>query len=167
MIFFDTMKKNNYIEVRNDFTDDDGFTHIDVYLDEELDEEAKTVAIVCQDTGKVFFINRDFYYDRAVLQAIEEVKPKKKSEPDDAFRKLKEQANEFKNTLLLYLFEVVRLEGVIEDAEDFYWVFERANGQIVHVSCLIQWVPLKSYLKKEQYSRLKTIWNLNSHNKCN
>lgn len=160
------MKKNNYIEVRNDFTDDDGFTHIDVYLDEELDAEAETVAIVCQDTGKVYFINRDFWREPAVLEAIEEVKPKK-TEPNEAFRKLKEQANEFKNTLLLYLFEVVRLEGVIEDAEDFYWVLEKANGEIVHVSCLIQWVPLKSYLKEEQYSRLKTIWNLNSHNKCN
>ena len=161
------MKKNNYFEVRNDYTDDDGFTHIDVYLDEDdYQEEGKTVAIVCQDTGKVFFINRDYYRDPGVLEAIEEVIPKKKSEPDETFRKLKEQANEFKNTLLLYLFEVVRLEGVVEDAEDFYWVFERANGEIVHVSCIIQWVPLKFYLEEEQYSRLKTIWNLNSHNKC-
>lgn len=159
---------NRYFEVVNDFTDDDGFTHIDVYLDEE--ETGKTVAIVCQDTGKVFFIDRDYYNSTAVLEAIEEVKPKIKSKTkynnDEAFRRLKEQADKFKNTLILYLFEVVRLVDIVQDEDDFYWVFEKSNGEVQHVSCLIEWIPLKSLLKDKQYERLKSFWNLNLANKC-
>jgi hypothetical protein len=154
----------NYIEVRNDYTDDNGYTYIDVYLNEDENyEEGKTVAVVCQDTGKVFFIDNDWYNNPLVLEAIEEVKPKPKTESKLA--QLKKEAEGFKNTLILYLFEVVRLVDVIEDEDDIYWVYERADGEIVHVSCLIDWIPLKKYLKESHYRRMITYWNLNSDNK--
>lgn len=58
-------------EVRNDFTDDQNYTHIDVWENDE--EEGKTVAIVCRDTNKVFFIDNGFRSDSRVNDAINEI----------------------------------------------------------------------------------------------
>lgn len=157
---------DRYLEIRNDYTDDTGYTYIDVYLDEDDNgEEGKTVAIVCQDTGKVFFIDRDWFSHPSVMEAIEEVKPKVKEKDEHSkLAEYKREVEEYKGTLILYLFEVVRLINVIEDTDDdeYYWVFQKSNGKTVHVSCLIEWIPLKKYLKERHYKRLETIWNLNN-----
>lgn len=61
-------------EVHNDYVDE-GFYHIDVFPVSE--EEGKTVAAVCQDTGKVLFMDNGFRNNQAVLEAIADVKNKK------------------------------------------------------------------------------------------
>ena len=62
-------------EIRNDYTDDDNYTHIDIWENDE--EEGRTCAIVCQDTGKVYFIDNTCRGNKEVRQAIKEVMPTK------------------------------------------------------------------------------------------
>ena len=155
------------MEVRNDYTDDNGYTHIDVWLDDDDDDdfaEGTTVAVVCQDTGKVFFIDRSYSFDKSVLEAIEEVKPKLNN--GSRLKEFKTIVAAHKNQLILNMFEVCRLVNIVEEEDDFYWVFETGEGKIVHSSCLIEWIPLKDYLPVDKYDSLKTIWNLNAINKC-
>lgn len=63
-------------EIRNDYTDEDRYTHIDVWASDDDNEEGRSVAIVCQDTGKVYFIDNGYRFNEEVLQAIKEVTPK-------------------------------------------------------------------------------------------
>ena len=58
-------------EIRNDYTDDQNYTHIDVY--EAGKEEGKSVAIICLDTRKVYYIDNFFRSNKLVTEAIEEV----------------------------------------------------------------------------------------------
>ena len=60
------------MEIRNDYTDDDNYTHIDMWLSDD-DEQGKTIAIVCRDTKKVFFIDNGFRLNEEVKIAIQEV----------------------------------------------------------------------------------------------
>lgn len=61
------------IEVRNDYTDDQNFTHIDVWFTDNDNEEGMTTAIVCRDTKKVYFVDNMLRNDVKVLEAISEV----------------------------------------------------------------------------------------------
>lgn len=58
-------------EVRTDFIDDDNFNHVDCWTDDK--DQGKTVAIVCRDTKKVFFIDDMYRQDKEVKQAIQEI----------------------------------------------------------------------------------------------
>ena len=60
-------------EVRSDYTDDQNFIHIDVWFTENDAEEGRTVAIVCEDTKKIFFIDNTLRMDSLVLNEISEV----------------------------------------------------------------------------------------------
>jgi hypothetical protein len=73
---------------------------------------------------------------------------------------LQKELKFYKDTLVLDLFEVVRLVGVLEDEDDNYWIFDTEHG-IVHSSCVMNWTPLKGYIPTEQYDRLVRIWNFN------
>lgn len=59
-------------EVRNDYTDELNYVHIDYWSTESDDEEGRTIAIVCKDTKKVFFIDNRFRKDPLVIKIIEE-----------------------------------------------------------------------------------------------
>jgi len=59
-------------EVRNDYTDDQNYTHIDLWESDDDDAEGKTVAIVCRDTKKVFFIHNDYRTCNIVIELINE-----------------------------------------------------------------------------------------------
>lgn len=63
-------------EVRNDYTDPDNFTHIDAWFSDDENEEGRTVAIVCNDTGKVYFIDNAMRNNRSVLEAIKDATAK-------------------------------------------------------------------------------------------
>lgn len=60
-------------EIRNDFTDDQNYTHIDYWETDSDNEEGKTIAIVCRDTKKVYFIDNQYRFNQEVLLAINEV----------------------------------------------------------------------------------------------
>lgn len=70
------------------------------------------------------------------------------------------------NTLVLYNFEVVRLVGLSEDDDDFYYIFEHAKAlhqpkKISHVSCALDWTPLEDVIDTTYYNNLVRVWNLN------
>ena len=76
--------------------------------------------------------------------------------------KLKTQLEPYKNTLVIDDFDSIsRLVDVIEDEDDFYWVYDSKNG-IYHSSCVIDWIPLKGFIEQEKYERLVYTWNLNN-----
>lgn len=94
-------KQQAISEVRNSYTDDDNFTHIDVYKTDNEDEEGRTVAIVCQDTGKVYFLDNIFRGNTSVEEAIKEVMPQPKGEtllPDILEGELFVDAGDFDRT---------------------------------------------------------------------
>jgi predicted metal-binding transcription factor (methanogenesis marker protein 9) len=65
-------KSKSVSEVRSDYTDEQNYIHIDVWFTDE-DDEGQTVAIVCADTKKVFFIDNIFRNNSAILEEISEV----------------------------------------------------------------------------------------------
>jgi len=60
------------MEIRNNYTDEDNYTHIDYWKSEDDNEEGITVAIVCNDTKKVFFLHNGFRQNEETLKAIKE-----------------------------------------------------------------------------------------------
>lgn len=74
---------------------------------------------------------------------------------------LKKELEPYQNTLVLNLFEVVRLVDVIDGEDDFYWVYDTYKGT-VHSSCVGSWIPLKGKIDEDRYNRLVRIWNLNN-----
>lgn len=61
------------MEVRNNYTDDNNYTHIDMWESDEDNEEGRTVAIVCRDTKKVYFIDNGLRNNPSIKEAIDEV----------------------------------------------------------------------------------------------
>ena len=57
--------------VKNDYTDEQNFTHIDAWVDDN--EEGRTIAIVCRDTKKVYFAENMYRDEPMVLTAISQV----------------------------------------------------------------------------------------------
>lgn len=68
------------IETVIDHIDDDNYQHVDCYFTEDPNEEGKTVAIVCLDTGKVFFLDNLYRSNKGVQEAIKEIKRQANSE---------------------------------------------------------------------------------------
>ena len=65
------VKKPHTMIVKNDYTDEQNFTHIDAWVDDS--EEGMTIAIVCRDTKKVYFAENMYRDEPMVLTAISEV----------------------------------------------------------------------------------------------
>lgn len=56
-------------DLKNDYTDDQSYTHIDLYEG----EEGRTIAIVCRDTRKVYYIDHTLRGNETVQAKIKEV----------------------------------------------------------------------------------------------
>ena len=79
---------------------------------------------------------------------------------------LKQELEPYKNTLVIDVFEdVVRLVDVIDGDDDYYWVYDSREG-VRHSSCVGSWIPLKGFIKEEDYNRMVHIWNLNNVDKA-
>lgn len=63
----------NYLEVRSDYMDDQNYIHIDCWHTDSDNEEGKTIAIVCMDTKKVFFIDNTYRTTPLVIETINDV----------------------------------------------------------------------------------------------
>lgn len=81
---------------------------------------------------------------------------------------LKEELEPFRNTLVIGDFDnVVRLVDVFDDKNDYYWIYDsKTRKGIYHSSCVLSWIPLKGFIKQEDYDRMVRIWNLNSVDKA-
>lgn len=74
---------------------------------------------------------------------------------------LKAELEPFRNTLVIDFEKVVRLVDVIDEEDDFYWVYDSRQG-IYYSSCVGGWTPLKGFVDQEKYRRMVLIWNLNN-----
>jgi len=80
-------------------------------------------------------------------------------------QELKKEIKPYINTLVLDLFEVVRLVDVIDGEDDYYWKFD-SQEQIYTSSCVVGFISLKDKLDTKTYENLVRIWNLNSVEKA-
>lgn len=60
-------------ELRSDHVDDDNYQHIDAYFDADDNSQGKTIAIVCLDTNKVYFLDNLYRTDKNVQEEIKNV----------------------------------------------------------------------------------------------
>lgn len=61
------------LEARYDYTDEQNYAHIDGWFTDDDYEEGRTIAIVCRDTKKVYFIDNTLRGDEKLLDAISKV----------------------------------------------------------------------------------------------
>ena len=64
---------SNVSEVRSNFIDDNNYLHIDVYHSSNDNEEGSTVAIICLDTNKVFYLDNTYRFTDVVSEVINEI----------------------------------------------------------------------------------------------
>ncbi len=67
-------------------------------------------------------------------------------------------------------FHVVRLLGVSEDKDDYYYIFQYPGKRtherdhykgIVHHSCVGTFYPLKGKIDDEHYNEMERLWEIN------
>jgi hypothetical protein len=58
------------MEIRADYIDDQNYLHIDMWKSEDDNEEGKTIAIICCDTLKVYFIDNTLRSDHRIKETI-------------------------------------------------------------------------------------------------
>lgn len=89
--------------------------------------------------------------------------------------KAKLQYKDYEGTLVLFFFDVVIYEGVVdrerEYDDDFYHVLLKETGfmqpeEVIHLSPLISITPLKGKLSKKDYNDLVNLWNKNNPTKA-
>ena len=61
------------MEIKADYIDDQKYLHIDMWETDDDNEEGKTIAIVCCDTYKVYFIDNTMRGDHLVKETINDV----------------------------------------------------------------------------------------------
>lgn len=78
------------------------------------------------------------------------------------FDELKAEIEPYRNTLVIGDFDnVVRLVDVVEEEDDFYWVYDSREG-LSYSSCVGGWIPLRGFIEKKKYDILVLIWNRNN-----
>lgn len=68
--------------------------------------------------------------------------------------------NSFDGQLCLQYFDVFKLEGFMEDDEDYYYIVRGKYG-LEYISCVADLYPLNLYLPKPIYDDLLTTFNNN------
>lgn len=81
-------------------------------------------------------------------------------------KKLKEELDSYKGTLVLDGFKVVLLLDAVEEEDDFYWVYYHPNRRgydtsLYLSSCVGGYTPLKGFIPDEDYDRMVKIFELN------
>lgn len=61
-------------QIGSDYVDDNNYRHIDVWETSDENEEGKTVAIFCEDTGKTFIIDNRYRNETVIKETLEVVK---------------------------------------------------------------------------------------------
>ena len=65
---------NQIAEISSDYVDDANYRHIDVWKTKDENEEGKTVAIFCEDTGKSFITDNNYQTDILVKETLAVIK---------------------------------------------------------------------------------------------
>ena len=69
--------------------------------------------------------------------------------------------NKNKGDLVLDLFTMVRLDGFVEDDEDYYYVYTKSNGEEYWSSCVMTFITLRGKLPDKEYKCLVDIFERN------
>ncbi len=102
------------MEIRNDYTDDDKFTHIDYWQTDDDNEGGRTIAIVCRDTKKVFFIDNSFRMNEEVKKAIDEVLKTLEYVPDSRYPQCEKlKANQDKSLIISEFLDFLSENNVV------------------------------------------------------
>jgi len=86
---------------------------------------------------------------------------------EDTLEEMRKEIEPIKDTLVLHMFEIFRLEGVAYDPgddgwpDDFFYVTKTLDGKEYWISCLSKMVQLKGKLDDEDYDELERLWKLN------
>ncbi len=96
------------------------------------------------------------------LFEADENKTDEKRKSATNLRELKKELEPFRNTLVIDVFDkVVRLVDVVDDEDDYYWVYDSRQG-VYQSSCVCGWIPLKGFIKEKEYNEMIRVWNLNN-----
>ena len=80
----------------------------------------------------------------------------------DTLEKLREETDEYKNTLVLDFYEVKVFLQIVEDPDDYYYELVDTKGRTTLFSCVGRIIPLVDRLNKDDYNYLASVWNLNN-----
>jgi len=61
-------------EIRINYIDDENLRYIDAYFDNDPNSQGKTIAVVCEDTGKVIFMDNRYRMDAEIIDTIKRIK---------------------------------------------------------------------------------------------
>lgn len=144
-----------FVKYVNTFYNED-FGIYPIASSQEIDEAVQKYVINIKDSDNVQWGFGDSLDRERVRDIIENVA---------TLKQLHEKLDPYKNTLVIDgASNVVKLVGVREEEDDYYWVFESLH--IFLFSCVGRWIPLKGFIDQEKYEELVRVWNLNHKNKA-
>lgn len=83
------------------------------------------------------------------------------------WEKLKDEETEFWWTLVLDWFDLVMFKKVIDGEDDYYYQYEKLDGEVYESSAVIGFTPQKWRILDDEYARLDSLWIMNSQNPIN
>ena len=81
-------------------------------------------------------------------------------------KEILEEIEQYIGTLVLDMFDVVRLEGFIEDDGDYYYIMRKIKGGIYCSSCVLNFIPLKGKIDDDEYNALERQFEMNCDTCC-
>ena len=86
----------------------------------------------------------------------------KKQDADSNLKLILKEFEQYKGQFVIIDDKVERLIGVGDDSEDYYWL--TWNGRkMMWSSCVMSFMPLKGYLREEDYNKLIRLAKLNHY----
>lgn len=88
---------------------------------------------------------------------------------------LNEEIQNHRGELVIHRFQIVRLEDVIDEGDDYYWVYNKFKGcdgldendkGLYEASCVGSHTRIKGFIPDEKYNRILNTWNLNNYVKA-
>ena len=80
---------------------------------------------------------------------------------DTTKKQILKEIEQYRNTLVLNMFEVCRLEGFDEDEEDYYYVLRNVRGGFTFLSCVGGFIPLYKKIDEKDYDHLEMWFQMN------
>ena len=76
-------------------------------------------------------------------------------------KRLRESVSPFVNDLCIFDADIVRMIGVWEDDDDFYYVVRRLRGEVVHWSAVGGFISLRPYIPEDFYNFMDNMFESN------
>ena len=74
---------------------------------------------------------------------------------------IENRVNNYKDTLVLFCLEMVKLKSFGEDEFDFYYVYETLTDGEFESSAVLDFIPLIEFLPENEYESIQNMWDLN------